>query len=184
MKTKQKLSTSSLSKMALLVALMCVSAYIVIPLPFSPVPLTAQTLMVNLIAFLLTPVEAVITIVVYLLVGLVGLPVFSGGMGGPAKLFGPTGGYLLAWVLAVPLMSLLKGKQYHFVRYTMTAMFVGMTITYGVGSLYMHLTAGMSWEAVLVAAVIPFVPLDLVKCVIATWLAKPIRAVLFRASTV
>lgn len=169
-----------LSKMALLVALMCVSAYIVIPLPFSPVPLTAQTLMVNLIAFLLSPLEAVLTIVVYLLLGFVGLPVFSGGMGGPAKLFGPTGGYLFAWIFAVWAMSYFKGKQYHFFRYSLIAMLAGMSITYGVGSLYMYLTTGMSVSAVLAAAVIPFVPLDIAKCFLAAFLAKPIRAVLYQ----
>ena len=69
--------------MALLTALICVSAYIVIPLPFTPASLTAQTLVVNLIALLLTPRQAAFTMVVYILLGLTGLPVFSGGMGGP-----------------------------------------------------------------------------------------------------
>ena len=89
MNTKQNFSTLELTKMALLTALICVSAYIVIPLPFSPASLTAQTLVVNLIALLLTPRQAAFTIVVYMLLGLSGLPVFSGGVGGPGKLFWP-----------------------------------------------------------------------------------------------
>ena len=67
MNTKQNFSTLELTKMALLTALICVSAYIVIPLPFSPASLTAQTLVVNLIALLLTPRQAAFTIVVYML---------------------------------------------------------------------------------------------------------------------
>ena len=59
----QKLNTMELTKMALLTALICVSAYIVIPLPFTPASLTAQTLVVNLIALLLTPRQAVFTMV-------------------------------------------------------------------------------------------------------------------------
>ena len=117
MNTKQNFSTLELTKMALLTALICVSAYIVIPLPFSPASLTAQTLVVNLIALLLTPRQAAFTIVVYMLLGLSGLPVFSGGVGGPGKLFGPTGGYIMAWLIAVVLMSWLKGKRYSFRRY-------------------------------------------------------------------
>lgn len=70
MNTKQNFSTLELTKMALLTALICVSAYIVIPLPFSPASLTAQTLVVNLIALLLTPRQAAFTIVVYMLLGL------------------------------------------------------------------------------------------------------------------
>mgnify|MGYP000947561377 CR=1 FL=1 len=72
MNTKQNFSTLELTKMALLTALICVSAYIVIPLPFSPASLTAQTLVVNLIALLLTPRQAAFTIVVYMLLGLSG----------------------------------------------------------------------------------------------------------------
>ena len=66
----QKLNTMELTKMALLTALICVSAYIVIPLPFTPASLTAQTLVVNLIALLLTPRQAAFTMVVYILLGL------------------------------------------------------------------------------------------------------------------
>ena len=77
----QKLNTMELTKMALLTALICVSAYIVIPLPFTPASLTAQTLVVNLIALLLTPRQAAFTLFVNLLWRLTGLPVFSGAMG-------------------------------------------------------------------------------------------------------
>ena len=96
MNTKSRFNTLELTKMGLLTALICVSAYIVIPLPFSPASLTAQTLVVNLIALLLTPRQAAFTIIVYIFLGLTGLPVFSGGVGGPGKLFGPTGGYIMA----------------------------------------------------------------------------------------
>lgn len=177
---EKKISMENWIRMGLLAALMCVSAYIVIPLPFSPVPLTAQTLMVNLIAFLLSPLQAVITIVVYLLLGLVGLPVFSGGMGGPGKLFGPTGGYLFSWIFAVAVISWLKGKTYNIVRYSASAVFAGMVIIYGVGSIYMKITTGMSWSAVFAAAVLPFIPLDVVKCIFAACLAKPIRMALYQ----
>lgn len=172
---EKKISMEKWIRMGLLAALLCVSAYIVIPLPFSPVPLTAQTLMVNLIAFLLSPLEAVITILVYLLLGFVGLPVFSGGMGGPAKLFGPTGGYLFSWIFAVAMISWLKGKTYNIVRYSASAIFAGMLMIYGVGSVYMKVVTGMSWSAVFAAAVLPFIPLDVVKCILAACLAKPIR---------
>lgn len=123
---KQTFTTQELTKMALLTTMICISAYIVIPLPFTPVTLTAQTLVVNLICPAFNPGQAVFSIVIYLLLGLIGLPVFSGGMGGPAKLFGPTGGYLLAYLVAVALMSWLKGKRYHFIRYSAVTILVGM----------------------------------------------------------
>ena len=72
MNTKSRFNTLELTKMGLLTALICVSAYIVIPLPFSPASLTAQTLVVNLIALLLTPRQAAFTIIVYIFLGLTG----------------------------------------------------------------------------------------------------------------
>lgn len=175
---KQKFTAPELTKMALLTTMLCVSAYVIIPLPFSPISLTAQTLMINLIALLLTPGQAVFSVGVYLLLGLIGLPVFSGGMGGPAKLFGPTGGYLLACPFAVALMSWLKGKKYHFGRYCAVTILAGMPLIYLLGSLYMRFLTGMNWMGVLTAAVLPFIPLDILKCIAAALIARPVLTAL------
>lgn len=177
---KQKFTTQELTKMALLTTMICISAYIIIPLPFSPVSLTAQTLIVNLIALLLSPGQAAFSIGIYLLLGLVGLPVFSGGMGGPAKLFGPTGGYLLSYLIAVVLISWLKGKKYNFIRYSSVTILVGMPIIYLLGSIYMRILTGMDWTGVLSAAVLPFIPLDFFKCICAALIAKPVQVALAR----
>ena len=160
----QKFNTVELTKMALLTALICVSAYIVIPLPFTPASLTA--------AF---------TMVVYILLGLTGLPVFSGGMGGPGKLFGPTGGYIMSWIPAVMLMSWLKGKYYSFKRYCLVTILVGMPVIYLIGSAYMKFITGMDWAATFTAAVIPFIPLDIFKCFAAALIAKPVQISLSNA---
>lgn len=179
---KQTFTTQDLTKMALLTTMVCVSAYIIIPLPFTPVSVTAQSLVVNLIALLLTPSQAVCTIGIYLLLGLIGLPVFSGGIGGPAKLFGPTGGYLLAYLIAVALMSRLKGRHYHVVRYSAVTILVGMPIIYLLGSLYMRFLTGMDWAGVLSAAVLPFIPLDIFKCFAAVLIARPVQIALARST--
>ena len=101
--------TKELTKAAVLAALLALSAYISIPLGFTPVVLTLQTLLVNLIAMMLRPRTSFLAVLVYTLAGLAGVPVFSGGAGGPAKLFGPTGGYIMAFLAAAPAMSLTKG---------------------------------------------------------------------------
>lgn len=77
--------TADMTKMALMVAMNCISAYIIIPLPFSMSPIALQTLIVNLTGYLLTAKQAFITMLVYLLIGLAGVPVFTGGSGGPGK---------------------------------------------------------------------------------------------------
>ena len=71
--------TADMTKMALMVAMNCISAYIIIPLPFSMSPIALQTLIVNLTGYLLTAKQAFITMLVYLLIGLAGVPVFTGG---------------------------------------------------------------------------------------------------------
>lgn len=174
MNTYSKFSTIELTKMALLTALICVSSYIIIPFPFSPAGLTAQTLVVNLTALLLTPGQAALTITAYILLGLAGLPVYAGGAGGPGSLFGPTGGYIMSWPLAAALISRLKGRRYSFKRYCMASILGGMSVIYLLGSAYMKLVTGMNWESTLTAAVIPFIPLDLLKCVAAALIAKRI----------
>lgn len=171
----KKFSLQQMTMIAFLAALLSASAFIVIPLPFSPVALTAQTLVVNLIGFVLGPLEALTVICIYILLGLCGVPVFSGGMGGPAKLFGPTGGYIMAWLVAVVVISLLKGKKYHFVRYSLVAVMVAFVIIYGGGTAYFKFQAGVSWQAALTAAVYPFIPLDMVKCIAAAAIAKPVQ---------
>lgn len=177
----QKFNTMELTRMALLTALICVSAYIIIPLPFTPSSLTAQTLVVNLIALLLTPRQALFTMAVYILLGLTGLPVFSGGIGGPGKLFGPTGGYIMSWLPAVYLMSRLKGKHYNIKRYCLVTILVGMPVIYLTGSAYMRFITGMNWTAAFMSAVVPFIPLDLFKCFAASLIAKPVQISLSKA---
>lgn len=175
---KSKLSIYQITTIALLTALMCASAYISIPLPFTSVPLTAQTLMVNLIGMVLGPVEAGLTMVTYVLLGLVGLPVFSGGIGGPAKLFGPTGGYIFSYIIAVVVISLLRGKKYNIIRYILVSVAVGFVIIYGLGTLYFMFNMNMGLQESLVMCVYPYIPLDIVKCVLAALIAKPIQELL------
>lgn len=184
-------STRELTKMALLAALLCVSAYITIPI--GTIPLTLQTLLINLIAIMLTPTEGFLTVLVYTLIGAVGIPVFSGGQGGLGKLFGPTGGYIFAFLAAVPAMSFSKkyaaavfGKfiknktTSELLGYTVNAVVVGMVIIYAVGTIYMKLMLGRSWGEVLMMAVVPFIPLDIVKCIAAAAIGVPLRKALDR----
>lgn len=168
-------STRDLTKMTLLTALLCISSYIIIPLPFSLASITAQTIIVNLIAFLLKPKQVFTTIGVFLLLGLIGIPVFSGGAGGPAALFGPTGGYLFGYLLSATVISLLRGSKFNFKKCVFLSIVVGMPIIYILGAAYMKCITGMTLSATIASAILPFIPLDLVKCVIAAFLAETIK---------
>ena len=91
--------------------LLIASSYIQIPLPFSPVPVTAQTMAVLACGLFLGPVGGALTVLAYLIEGSLGLPVFAGGSAGFAKLIGPTGGYLLGFVLAAWIVGKFSEKS-------------------------------------------------------------------------
>ncbi|WP_110953713.1 biotin transporter BioY [Anaerosinus massiliensis] len=169
--------TRVLTKIAICVALLSVSAYISIPLPFTAAMLTALTIVVNLIAFVLSPKQAFITLAVYILLGVVGVPVFVGGVSGPGKLFGPTGGFIFGYLAAVPLMSLCKGKTNSFKRYMAVDVFIGMPIIYLGGMLSMCLVQDLDIFSTLIVAVFPFIVGDLVKSGIAAYLGVKLNRV-------
>ncbi len=173
----QTFSVRSLTKMAICVALLCVSAYISFPLPFASAMITALTIVMNLAAFVLTPQQTLIVMVVYLLMGAAGLPVFVGGAAGFGEIMGPRGGFLLAFVIAYPIVSALKGTAYSFRRYFLIAVLVGIPLTYIGGLLslmyFMHLEL---WAAML-AAVFPFIPGDILKAAAAAYLGVKLNRI-------
>ena len=135
--------TAEMTKMALMVAMNCVSAYIIIPLPFSLSPLALQTLIVNLTGYVLNAKQAFMTMLVYLLVGLAGVPVFTGGSAGPGKLFGPTGGYIIGFLVTAVFLAYFKGEKYNFKRYALLGCVIGIPLIYVFGVVQLKLITGM-----------------------------------------
>ena len=147
---------SSVRKMTLTgvcVALLAASAYISFPLPFTPAK------------------EAGLTLLIYLLLGIVGVPVFVGGTSGIAKIIGPTGGFNIGFLVAAMVMSAVRGKSHDFKKLIMTGIFVGMPIIYIGGCISMYAVNRISVWATLLTAVIPFLFGDVVKVVIAAMIA-------------
>lgn len=175
---KKKLSTPQITKIALMIAFVSAASYLRIPLPFSEAAITGQTLAVNLVALVLSPLEAFITMLCYWLLGVVGAPVY-GGPAGPGKMFGPAGGYFAAFMLAVVLIGLLKGKKYSIVRYAIVTILIGIPMIDGIGFIWMKTVAGMTWKAAFFAGFVPFIPLDIVKCIAAVLIAKPVQVALY-----
>lgn len=175
---KQSFSAKQITKIGMMIAFVSAMSYIRIPLPFSEAAVTGQTLAVNVIALLLTPKEALVTMLCYWLLGLVGAPVF-GGMAGPGKMFGPGGGYFLAFMLAAVLIAKLRGKRYHLGRYILVTVLVGLLVIDGIGFLWLKLIAKLTWEAAFFAGVVVFVPLDVLKCVVSCVVVKPLQRAMF-----
>jgi biotin transport system substrate-specific component len=145
-----------------------------VSIPFFPVPLTLQTFFVYL-AVLKMKRHAYISQLIYLGIGAVGLPVFARGMGGYAVLLGPTGGFLLGFLLGAIvsgyLLERIKERRYA----GWGAIFLCGAIIFFVGWLWLSYWLGGSLEAAAWAGVIPFLPGDVVKMVMAGGLRKKLR---------
>lgn len=169
--------TAEMTRMALMVAMNCVSAYIIIPLPFSLSPIALQTLIVNLTGYVLNAKQAFMTMLVYLLVGLAGVPVFTGGSAGPGKLFGPTGGYIIGFLFTAVFLAYFKGEKYNFKRYALLGCVIGIPLIYVFGVVQLKLVTGMGWDKAIMTGALPFIPLDILKCLAAAVIAYPINRI-------
>lgn len=169
-----KLTVQTLTRVALFAALTALLAQIMLPLGLVPVSL--GTLGVMLCGALLPPRPAFCSQLAYLLLGVVGLPVFAGFGSGLGWLAGPTGGYLLAYPLMAAAIARLGRPHGRLPLWT--ALLCGLAVCYGLGSLWLACFGGKSTAAALYTGVLPFIPLDLAKAALAALLAKRLRPAL------
>ncbi len=163
-----------MTKIAICTALICVSSYIVIPLPFTPVVLSMHTAAVNLTGLILKPRNAMLTVLLYLMLGLIGVPVFAGGTAGPAKLFGPTGGYYFGFLAAVAVISLINGENERFGR-GMIASIAGIPVQHLFAVVFMCLWGDTNVSDAFLLVSLPFLPGDILKCIIASSAASRLK---------
>lgn len=149
-------------------------AYIVIPVP--PVPITLQTLFLLISAGLLGGRLGALSQVVYLALGLIGLPVFAGGKAGVGVLFGPTGGYLIGFVAAAYVIGTLieKGGNLSFLKLALY-MVIGTVVVYVFGVAHLSLVGRLSVQKAVSVGVIPFLIGDAFKVLIAAMLVLRTR---------
>lgn len=178
--------TRSLVLCALSLALTAVLAAIIVP--FGPIPFTLQSLMIMLMLLILTPKEAVATIGGYLLLGALGLPVFSGFTGGLGVLLGPTGGFLMGFLVGVVLASLLRGGISRrikgprgFFLLDIASLMILVLAYYALGLFWFWQISGTTITTAFTLSVLPFLIPDALKAIAAFTCAKPIRAALGRA---
>ncbi len=156
------MNTKKIVKTGIMAALTTVGAYIIIPLPFSPVPITLQTFFVLFSGRILGKKYGSLSQVIYLLIGMAGLPVFAGGTGGLGILAGPTGGFLVAFVAAAWIAGFYTDNKIKdfFIYLTATA-----TI-YLIGCSYFIFSTGTDIISALNLTVLPFLPGDLLKIIL------------------
>ena len=149
---------------ALLAALMCVLCPVSVPI--GPIPISLSILVLIVTTLVLGTWRALVSYTVYLLLGAVGMPVFSGFQGGLAKLAGPTGGYLVGFILLIAIGGLVMEWSHRNVLLTMLGMVVGVAADYALGTAWFVFQTKSTLAHALEVCVYPFVLLDLAKIVV------------------
>ena len=178
-------NTSTVSKKivftALFAALIAVCGFISIPVPGTPIPIVLQNMLTVLTGLMLGPVWGTISTVLFLVAGALGLPIFSGGTGGFAKLLGPTGGFLYGYALATLVAGMIAqrpvyGKKTSLLRLILATV-CGFVVMYIPGVIHFMKVMDKTFVQTLTLCVVPYIPGDLVKMVIAILLAAKLRIV-------
>jgi biotin transport system substrate-specific component len=110
-----------------------------------------------------------------MLIGFIGVPVFSGFTGGPSKLLGPTGGYIIGFIVMSLIAGFFIDKFFDKWYLCLVGMVLGTAVCYAFGTIWLAYQANMSANAALAAGVIPFIPGDLAKIFVATFIGPQIR---------
>ena len=177
-------STSKTKTMALIgvmAAVTCILGPLSLAIPVSPVPISLTNLAVYFAIYVLGMKRGTISYCIYLLLGLAGLPVFAAFTAGAGKLFGPTGGYLIGFIFMALICGFFIEKWEKKLYMHFIGMVLGTAVCYFFGTAWLAYTAHMGFAAALAAGVIPFIPGDLAKIIIAMIAGPVIRKQLKRA---
>ena len=168
------MKTNDLTRIALMAAVLCILAPISIPVPVSSVSLTLATFALYLMAYILKPKQALAAVGLYLLLGAIGLPVFSGYMAGISRFAAPGGGYLIGYFFLTGISSWFVQK-YSAVSMQVLGMFLGTLVMYLLGTFWLAYTTGISFPSALPAGILVFLPFDIVKIFLASYIGRKLQ---------
>lgn len=165
---------------SIFVILTALGAFVRIPLPFTPVPITLQTFFVLLGALFLGGRLSFITQSSYILLGILGLPIFTGAGCGLTYLFGPTGGYLFGFILASYFIGKFIKPGKDNLIFVFVILCLADTLLLFCGTIWLRFLLGYSYNKLLLIGFIPFIPGDLIKVFFASLLYVKFKARLRR----
>ncbi|OIQ49448.1 Biotin transporter BioY [Pseudodesulfovibrio hydrargyri] len=156
---------------ALMAALIGAGAYLIVPV--GPVPVSMQPFFIFLAGYLLGPRHAVLAMGLYLLAGIVGLPVFAGGKSGLGYLLGPTGGYLIGFLGTALICGLARNREggLPWARGVLAGL-AGVGLAYLTGAVWLKSVLSLTWTKAVALGVLPFIPWDVLKVAVALACAR------------
>lgn len=172
---KRKNYTKAISLIGIMTALIAVSAQITVPLP-SGVPVTLQTFTVALCGYLLGSKRSVLSVLVYILLGLVGVPIFSAFTAGTAALFGKTGGFIIGFLFVALFCGLPNKKRIFHILCGCG----GLVICHAAGTLWFAFLTKMNFFAALALVSLPFIVKDIICIVIAMFVSERLKKIIVK----
>ena len=177
----KKIKTTEITFIGLMTAVLCILGPLTIPIPISVVPISFTNLAIYIIVYILGWKKGTITYLLYFMIGLAGVPVFSGFGAGFGKLAGPTGGYLIGFIFMTIITGVIveafPGKKgMHLV-----GMVIGLIISYTLGTVWLTYQLDLGMKEGLLMAVVPYLPGDALKIVAALFLGPVLQKNLRKA---
>ncbi|WHZ06006.1 biotin transporter BioY [Neobacillus sp. YX16] len=157
---------------ALFAAIIGILAQVTVPLPL--VPITGQTLAVGLAATILGSRYGTFSVILYALIGAIGIPVFSEMSGGFGVIVGPTGGYIVGFIPAAFLTGFILEKTSFTVMKGLIANTIGMLVTLSIGTVWLKIAVEMTWADAFISGFLPFIVVGLIKAFLASWIGTTV----------
>ena len=175
----KKMTTFEMAMCGIFAALMCIAGPLSVPI--GPVPVTLTNLVIYFALAVCGTRLTLISYIVYLLLGAAGLPVFSGFQGGLAKLAGPTGGYLVGFILMILIGGVIYERSHYQPVIGGAGMFLGLVAAYAFGTAWFVYQMQVALGYALTVCVWPFVPFDIVKIALGILVGSTVRKAVLRA---
>ncbi len=180
-------NTTKVKQMAvigLMTAVVCVIAPFSLHIPVSPVAISLGSMAVYFAVTVLGMKRGTVSVLLYILLGLAGLPVFTDFSGGAAKLFGPSGGYIVGYIFLALIFGFFVEHWKNHLGMNIVGAVLGTLVLYLFGTVWLGCQLGLDFMAALWAGVIPFIPGDIVKLTIAMAVGVQLRKRLLKANLV
>lgn len=170
---KLNLSIKEITLVGMCAALMAIFSQLSIPLPFTSVPVTLQVFGLVILAVIVGAKVGTLSLIIYVIIGAIGLPVFANFHSGFGVLIGPTGGYIIGFVIMAFLIGYASSKKNKIILFTVS--YLGVLIDLILGTIQLKVVTGMTVNAALIAGLYPFILKDLITVSIAVIIGLKVK---------
>lgn len=170
-----------LALVGLMSAVICLLGPLSLEIPISPVPISLGFLAIYFVVSVLGLKLGTLSVIIYILLGLVGLPVFTGFMGGPGKLLGPTGGYIIGYIFMAPICGFFVDRWSKKLPICFLGMVLGSVVCYFFGTLWLAYQSSYTFFQAFAVGVLPYIIPDLIKLIVALAVGSQLRSRLVKA---